>query len=84
MEETKTNHKSLLIKDTTQEEREQIVEKSLGNISGQCDGCSSGLIDMYDDYIYGRKELAEINASFNAHYVSGDDTGDRSRMSCVM
>lgn len=31
--------KSYLIADTTREEREQIVEESLGNISGSCDGC---------------------------------------------
>lgn len=32
---------SLLIKDTTKEEREEIVAKSIGNISGACDGCSN-------------------------------------------
>ena len=31
---------SLLIKDTTKEEREEIVAKSIGNISGACDGFS--------------------------------------------
>ena len=30
--------KSILIKDTTREEREQIVADSIGNISGACDG----------------------------------------------
>ena len=34
--------KSLLIKDTTREEREQIVAESLGNINGSCDGCAAG------------------------------------------
>ena len=29
---------SILIKDTTREEREQIVAGSIGNISGACDG----------------------------------------------
>ena len=29
-----------LIKDTTKEEREKIVEESLGNMSATCDGCS--------------------------------------------
>ena len=42
--------KSYLIKDTTREEREQIVADSIGNIDGSCDGCASGLIDMYQDY----------------------------------
>ncbi len=40
-----------LIKDTTVEERKKIVEESLGNISADCDGCMSGLAEMYQDYI---------------------------------
>ena len=36
-----------LISETTKEEREQIVRETLGNIDGQCDGCMSGLADMY-------------------------------------
>ena len=58
--------KSILIADTTREEREQIVAESIGNIDGLCDGCSHGLIEMYQDYIDGRKELKEINMEFNA------------------
>ena len=65
--------KSYLIKDTTREEREQIVADSIGNIDGSCDGCASGLIDMYQDYIEGIKELRDINMEFRAHYVSGDE-----------
>jgi hypothetical protein len=65
--------KSYLIKDTTREEREQIVADSIGNIDGSCDGCASGLIDMYQDYIDGIKELRDINMEFRAHYVSGDE-----------
>ncbi|MBO7708835.1 MAG: purine biosynthesis protein PurH [Lachnospiraceae bacterium] len=65
--------KSLLIKDTTREEREQIVADSLGNINGSCDGCAAGLADMYEDYIDGKRELKEINMSFRAGYVSGDE-----------
>lgn len=42
-----------LIKDTTVEERKKIVEESLGNISADCDGCMSGLAEMYQDYIEG-------------------------------
>ena len=38
---------SILIKDTTKEEREAIVAESLGNINGSCDGCASGLAEMY-------------------------------------
>ena len=65
--------KSILIKDTTKEEREQIVAESIGNISGSCDGCMSGLADMYQDYIEGKREIKDINMEFRAHYESGDD-----------
>ena len=63
--------KSLKIADTTREQREQIVAESIGNISGLCDGCSPGIIEMYQDYIEGRKELREINAAFGAGHMSG-------------
>lgn len=63
--------KSILIKDTTREEREQIVAESLGNIEAYCDGCMPGLVEMYQDYIDGKKELREVNMEFNARYVSG-------------
>lgn len=62
---------SILIKDTTKEERERIVAESIGNINGSCDGCASGLTDMYQDYIDGKRELKEINMAFRAQYVSG-------------
>ena len=49
-----------LISETTKEERERIVAESLGNISGACDGCSPGIIEMYQDYIDGKiKERTE-------------------------
>jgi len=66
-----------LISETTKEEREKIVEESIGNINGSCDGCMSGLADMYQDYIDGKKELKDINMDFRAHYVSGDDKPTR-------
>ena len=56
--------KSILIRDTTKEEREQIVAESIGNINGACDGCASGLAEMYQDYIDGKKEIRDINAEF--------------------
>ncbi len=70
--------KSILIADTTREERERIVADSIGNIDGLCDGCSPGLIEMYQDYIDGRKELREINMEFNARYTRGAAGPDRS------
>ena len=65
--------RSLLIRDTTREEREQIVADSIGNINGSCDGCASGLADMYQDYIDGKRELKEINKSFRRGFISGDE-----------
>ncbi len=69
---------SILIKDTTREEREQIVAESVGNISGACDGCAAGLIDMYQDYIDGKKEIRDINMEFRAHYESGMEVPEKS------
>lgn len=63
----------LLIQDTTREERERIVAQSLGYVDASCDGCSSGLLEMYEDYIEGRRELKDINMSYHAGYISGDD-----------
>ena len=74
--------KSILIKDTTREEREQIVAESIGNIDGLCDGCSPGLIEMYQAYIEGRKELREINMEFNARYTRGA-AGPDDRSGCA-
>ena len=46
--------KSLLIKDTTVDERMDIVKEALkGFGDGECEGID--MDDMYDDYIYGRK-----------------------------
>lgn len=71
-----------LIKDTTKEEREAIVAESLGNISATCDGCSAGIVEMYQAYIDGEKELREINMEFNARYVSGMEGPER--LGCPM
>lgn len=68
-----------LIKDTTREERQKIVEESLGNISANCDGCMAGLAEMYEDYINGIREIRDINMEFNTRFVKGgmdrEDTG---------
>ena len=74
---------SYLIKDTTEEERRRIVEESLGNLSGACDGCSVRVADMYDAYIRGEMELRDINMAYSARYVKG--AMDREpRSSCQM
>ena len=69
--------KSYLIQDTTEAERRQIVEESLGLLGG-CDECSGGLADMYDDYIYGIRELSEITMSFRTGYTSAMNGPERS------
>lgn len=68
--------KSLLIKDTTQDERRRIVEESLGMLGG-CDDCMSGLADMYDDYIFGKRELADITMSFRTEYTAAMNGPER-------
>ena len=72
-----------LIKDTTREEREKIVEESLGNISANCDGCMAGLAEMYQEYIEGKKEIRDINMEFNTRYVKGG-MDKENRRSCLM
>ena len=66
----------------SKEEREQIVAESLGYMEANCDGCSSGLAEMYQAYIDGKKELRDINMEFHAGYVSGEEVPGR--RSCPM
>ena len=47
-----------LISETTKDEREKIVAQSLGTIDAACDGCMSGLVEMYQDYIDGKLNIA--------------------------
>ena len=61
----------VLISETTREERERLVSESLGNIDAACDGCAAGVVEMYQDYIDGKKELREVNMEYRARYVSG-------------
>lgn len=56
----------ILIKDTTVNERAQIVREALGADS-DCEGID--LADMYDDYIYGLKELTDINREFSERHA---------------
>ncbi len=68
---------SILIKDTTREQREQIVAESIGEIGGVCDGCAAGLAEMYQDYIDGKREIRDINMEFRANYESGIEAPER-------
>lgn len=43
-----------------------------------CDGCAPGVIEMYQAYIDGKKELREINREYVAHYISGREGPTRS------
>ncbi|MBP5291471.1 MAG: hypothetical protein J6Y90_02485 [Lachnospiraceae bacterium] len=70
--------RSLLIKDTTKEERRRIVQQGLNQCGGSCDFCSGcdnlggGSVESYfEPYINGEKELREINEEYarNARLV---------------
>lgn len=69
--------KSILIKDTTREERMKIVQQALyGNCGTDCEFCSGcdirggGRVEtVYQPYIDGLKEISEINASYTAPFV---------------
>lgn len=76
--------KSLLIKDTTRKEREQIVADSIGNIDGACDGCAAGLAEMYKEYIDGKREIRDINMEFSARYVVGTGMPEKGECGYVM
>jgi hypothetical protein len=76
--------KSLLIKDTTRKEREQIVADSIGNIDGACDGCAAGLAEMYKEYIDGKREIRDINMEFSARYVLGTGMPEKGECGYVM
>lgn len=76
--------KSLLIKDTTVDERMDIVKEALkGFGDGECEGID--MDDMYDDYIFGRKEIAEIHMEFSQRYGGSvkADKGDKAS-GCMM
>lgn len=71
--------KSLLIKDTTLEERKEIVQNALNFGSGDCDG--QDLADIYDDYILGLKELADINREFSERHAGEVVAGELTKPS---
>jgi len=68
--------KSILIKDTTREEREEIIRSSL-DCGGGCENCSSCWLgggspwDIYQDYIDGKREIKEINRGYIDEYRHG-------------
>ena len=69
--------KSILIKDTTKEEREKIVHRALWGACGTdcefCSGCDNlgggRTENIYQPYIDGEKEISEINAEYRAPFI---------------
>ena len=64
--------KSILIKDTTKEERIRIVQEGLNQCGGACDFCNGcdnlggGRVEtIYQPYIDGEVELADLNAAYS-------------------
>lgn len=58
---------STLIKDTTKQQRIELIKSWVPHDDG-LDDCDIDLFDMYKDYIDGKREIREINESFNANY----------------
>lgn len=58
---------SYLIKDTTKQERIELIRSWIPTDEAMED-CDIDLWEMYWDYIDGKREIAEINASFNAGF----------------
>ena len=63
--------RSILIKDTTREERIHIVQEGLSQCGGSCDFCNGcdnlggGIVDFfYEPYINGEKELRQLNEEY--------------------
>ena len=73
--------KSTLIKDTTKSERIQLIKEW-----EESEGCETSGMDLmiyFKDYIDGIKEIPEVNAAFNASYIS-EIPDDDSGISCGM
>lgn len=67
--------KSILIKDTTKEERIALIREWIPVEDGLED-CEIDLWDMYRDYINGEKEIAQINAEFQTGFYEESDLRD--------
>ncbi len=60
-----------LIKNTTREQREQIVRDSLGYCEVGCEDGGRFGYDFYEPYINGEKEISELTQEYTASYVRG-------------
>lgn len=63
--------KSNLIKDTTKEERIALIRQWIPDDDGLEEDGGIDLWEMYRDYIDGKREITEINMSFQAEYYEG-------------
>lgn len=63
---------STLIKDTTKSQRIELI-KSWMPVEDGLEDCDIDLFDMYKDYIDGKREIREINESFNVEYISYEE-----------
>ena len=69
-------NKSILIKDTTKEERIALIKQWIPDDDGLND-CDMDLWDIYDDYIKGIREVSEINSSMSGTFMTEDDLNKR-------
>ena len=69
--------KSYLIKDTTKQERIELIRQWVPADEAMED-CEIDLWDMYHDYIEGKREIAEINAAF----VEGEQEENSTKENC--
>ena len=65
--------KSTLIKDTTKQERIELIKQWLPDEDGLGADGGMDLGDLYADYINGTKEIAECNAAFSTQYMTEAD-----------
>ena len=64
-------HKSIKISDTTREERIEIIKNSLSYGEDSCEGgLGFDIMSMYQPYIDGEKEIAQINMEFHSGMVN--------------
>ena len=69
-------NKSIMIKDTTKEERIALIKQWIPDDDGLID-CDMDLWDIYDDYIKGIREVAEINAGMSGIFMTEEDLNRR-------
>lgn len=67
-----------LIKNTTREQREQIVKDALGYSEIGCEDSGRFGYDFYEPYINGEKEISELTQEFTASYVRGGNNNRHS------